>query len=349
MIRLIGINFCVLLGLLLLAELIFGDWVSSRDFGALNLPLNTVRTFDVENLYGGGEITNTRDSHGLRGDYGTLSDVDILALGGSTTNELYVDDNHIWTAVLQRQLRTLDPSWSVANAGAEGQSTIGHLYNFDAWFPNLDGLSPKYVIALIGVNDVHVEKHAHYDAIISPDTGRNIAQWFKNKSALYRLHRTVRGMIEARNAKVIHGGNVNSGPWQEVTPSAFDVSQDIKSRIDDYETRVNRLIQRIGEFGATAIIVTQSRSDYRVENGRVFAAVDGDGNLSLGSFHLQQGFNTAAMSACRAHKGSICVDLGRELRFGDDDFYDWVHTTASGSTRIGTYLFEVLREQIRPK
>lgn len=350
MLRVLGINVAILLGLALAAELIFGDWVSPRDFGALNLPRSTVRTFDVRNLYGGGTITNTRDEHGLRGDYGALPNVDILAIGGSTTNELYVDDGSIWTAVLQKELRTLDPEWGVANAGVEGQSTVGHIYDFDVWFPNLLGLRPKYVLAYIGVNDVVVESHADYDAITTPDPMRNFAQWFKNQSAIYRLYQVARGMLEARNAKVIHGGAAaRRGPWAEVPPPSLDVDATIRERTEEYAARVGRLIERIEAFGAQAIIVTQSRSGYRVDLGRVFAAQLPDGKRDLDGYVEQSAFNAAAMRACRAKPGAICIDLGAELRFGDNDFYDWVHTTASGSVRIGEYLARELKSRISRK
>ncbi len=350
MIRIVGINLLVLLVLALAAELIFGDWITPRDFGALNLPRNSVRTFDVENLYGGGTITHTRDDYGLRGDYDTLADIDILAIGGSTTNELYVDDDAIWTAVLEKNLRTLDSAWDVANAGAEGQSTIGHMYNFEAWFPNLEGLAPKYVIAYIGVNDVAVENHADYDALTTPNDSKNLAQWFKNQSAIYRLYKVVHGMMEARDAKVIHGGGAAyAGPWQEVSPPKLDSNEDFRERVGQYEVRVGKLIDRIEKFGAKAIVVTQSRSGYRVDQGRVFAALHADGTTSMEGYAIQTPFNHAAMRACKKKRNAICIDLGSELRFGDDDFYDWVHTTASGSARIGDYLFDRLKGEIAPK
>lgn len=350
MVRVVGINLGIFLALACVAELIFGDWISPRDFGALNLPRNSVRTFDVENLYGGGIITHTRDTHGLRGDYGTLENIDMLALGGSTTNELYVDDAKIWTAELQRNLRTHDPSWDIANAGAEGQSTVGHLYNFDVWFPNLQGLAPKYVIAYIGVNDVHVESQADHDAISSPDPMRNFAQWFKNKSAIYRLYKVVRGMMEARDAKVIHGGGQAArGPWQEIAPPALTVDDETQGRVQEYATRVGKLIERIEGFGAQAIIVTQSRSAYRVENGKLFVPTGTDGPVAKNGYITQSTFNAAAMQACQAKSNAVCIDLGRDLRFGDDDFYDWVHTTESGSIRIGRFLFGHLKDRISPK
>src|SRR5690606_20596243 len=111
----------------------------------------------------------------------------------------------------------------------------GHMYDFDVWFPNLHGLAPKYVLALIGVNDVIVESHADYDAITTPDPLRNFAQWFKNKSALYRLYKVAHGMMEARNAKVIHGGGqAHPGPWAEVAPPALDVPAEMRERSEAY-------------------------------------------------------------------------------------------------------------------
>ena len=350
MFRVVGINLSIFFGLFIVAELIFGDWISSRDFGALDLPRNVQRTFDVQDLTGGGIITYTRDEFGLRGEYGALADIDVLVVGGSTTNELNVDDDLIWTMVLQKHLRSLDARWSVANAGVDGQSTVGHLYNFKTWFPRLEGLEPKYVLALIGVNDVHVDSQRHHDLLTSPDELNDTVQWLKNNSAFYRMHRTVRGMIEAYDAKIVHGNyEPFTGSWQEVTPEEIEIDDAQKQAVDDYGLRVARLIGQINDFGAQAIIVTQSRSSYRVDNGRVFAEVKEGGSLSLGDYYVQSMFNAAAMRACRSHPEAICVDLGRDLRFEDGDFYDWVHTTASGSARIGGYLFEVLRERITPK
>jgi len=135
------------------------------------------------------------------------------------------------------------------------------------------------------VNDVAVENHADYDALTTPNESKNFAQWFKNQSAIYRLYKVVRGMLEARDAKVIHGGGAAfTGPWQEVPPPSLDGNDDFRERVGQYEVRVGKLI-----------------------------------------------------------------DLGSELRFCDNDFYDWVHTTASGSGRIGDYLFERLKGEIAPK
>ncbi|MEX2450971.1 MAG: hypothetical protein WD407_08970, partial [Rhodospirillales bacterium] len=73
-------------------EAIFGNWIFGPQYGFLNIPRNTTRHFDVSAVYGGGRTQYTREKHGLRGDFRNPADIDMLVIGGSTTNELYIDD-----------------------------------------------------------------------------------------------------------------------------------------------------------------------------------------------------------------------------------------------------------------
>ena len=41
----------------------------------------------------------------------------------------------------------------------EGQTTFGHIYNFENWFPKLKGFSPKLYIFYIGLNEVSFDKN----------------------------------------------------------------------------------------------------------------------------------------------------------------------------------------------
>ena len=43
-----------------------------------------------------------RDNYGLRGDYNKISDIEIAAIGGSTTDERWIDDKLTWTYLLQK-------------------------------------------------------------------------------------------------------------------------------------------------------------------------------------------------------------------------------------------------------
>ena len=52
--------------------------------------------------------------------------------------------------------------------------------------------------------------------------------------------------------------------------------------------------------------------------------------------------NRKTLKVCQEFKG-ICIDLAGELELGRDDIYDFMHTTAAGSEKIGNYLYEKLK------
>ncbi len=57
--RVVFTNLGILLVLLLIAELIFGNWLWGPNYGAMNIPRNVERYFDTSGLYksGGGPAT----------------------------------------------------------------------------------------------------------------------------------------------------------------------------------------------------------------------------------------------------------------------------------------------------
>ena len=44
---------------------------------------------------------------------------------------------------------------------------------------------------------------------------------------------------------------------------------------------------------------------------------------------------------------AICIDLAEKLRLDADDYYDSIHTTPSGSAKIGRFLFQILKPYIK--
>ena len=344
LLRVLYINAGGLLVLLLAAELIFGNWIFGPKFGTLNLPRNVSRTFDTTGLYaGGGTVNYTRDEYGLRGRYPALDQIDLLVLGGSTTNELYIDDRKTWASVIAREAARDGKKWVVVNAGVDGQSTVGHLRNFEVWFPQLPSFKPRFVLAYIGINDIALEGQEKFDEMKSPDTLRRVRHYLQNNSAVYGLVRVVRGNIRARSANLIHGGGkVHEGAWIPIAAQADTgpVEGQPASRLEAYGRRVQMLAGRIRELGAEPIFVSQSRGSYRVRDGRPVGRAGSDG----GYFQMAA-YNQAMLAACRRVR-AICIDLGSELEFQDGDFYDHIHTTPSGSARIGRYLYAKLKNRL---
>lgn len=343
--RIVLINLALVLLVLLAAEALFGTWFSGAPWGALNIPRSVNRLFDVSGLYPGRDrIQYSRDTWGLRGRYERIDAIDILTLGGSTTDQRYIDDAETWQEQLRQRVAADGTAISVVNAGLDGQSTVGHLAALERWLAHVPGLKTRFVLAYIGVNDLHLANQAQFDDMRSPSRWRRVKQFVENNSAMAALYKTISGTIRARAAKIVHGsGPVWHGPWVEVAPPPLPVADD--DRLAAYKLRVHRLIAAIRASGAEAIIVTQSRADYRVAPGRVLGRPRGDGGVDTGAWSEQTAFNRQAMAACRA-EAAICLDLGSELTFGDGDFYDWVHTTPEGNARIAEYLHRGLRDRL---
>jgi len=196
---------------LVAGELLFGNWIFGPQFGTLNIVRNTTRYFDTSELYaGGGVIVYSRDDNGFRGDYGAASDIDVLVLGGSTTDELYTGDADTWTARLGRRFADAGTPLTFANAAVSGQSVRGHNRAFEVWFPRVDGLKPRYVLAYIGYNDstiVDVEDYAEkrYDDMRSPEPTRRARQFVMNNSVYYTAFRKIRGSYDRARTRAVRG------------------------------------------------------------------------------------------------------------------------------------------------
>lgn len=341
------INLAILVIGVVLAELIFGNWIYGPPWGTLNIPRSIERQFDVSNLYlGEKSITYRRDSWGLRGHYDNQSKIDILTIGGSTTDQRYIDDSQTWQELLRKRYAQNGKTISVVNAGIDGQSTVGHLAALQRWLPHIPGLKSRYILAYIGINDIHIPSQTQYDSMESPLFMRRLRKLFENNSAIFMAFKTIDGTLRARRKSLVHGqGPKWTGPWAPGDCAAPHTANQMATAA--YKDRVLKLIDGIRAYGAEAIIVTQNRADYRVVQGCPLGITQPDGSVSTGMWAEQSGFNDHAMEACKLRK-AICLDLGSELTFGDHDFYDWVHTNPSGNERIADYLYQHLSSITHP-
>ncbi|MEE2745491.1 MAG: GDSL-type esterase/lipase family protein [Pseudomonadota bacterium] len=356
-IKIVGTNIVLVIGVIVVAELLFGNWIFGPQYSFLNLPRNEKRYFDVSKFMSGQDLIQyTRDKHGLRGNYGgDPKNIDILVLGGSTTNERFLDDKSTWVAQLGQRFFESNHMFTIVNAGVEGQSTRGHIASFDLWFPNIPGLRPRYVIGYIGINDIAVGKdREQYDYMQSPDPVRRFRQYLVNHSVFYNHIRRFRGILLARKTRLNHGANsYKLGKWVPVVKQ-IDLTQlksDIKMQLNSYEERLRHLAQKIVKFGAEPIFVTQTRGDYRLKGKELYVLVD-RGSTSTRFGPTDRGmrqmalFNNITLSVCK-DLDIFCIDLANDLKFKETDFYDSVHTTPAGSKKIADYLFRELNGVLR--
>ncbi len=336
-------NIGVVLGLLVVAELIFGSWLSEESLGSLAIKRDIHDLHDVSELYPHDEpVEFIRDRHGLRGAYGAPSDVTILAIGGSTTNERWVSEDKTWTHRLGRKLAEAGTPHVIANAGHDGHSSVAHIRSLEDWFPKVPGLAPKYMLVYVGINDVGVSPDAirQEDPLAYADLSRRIRKFITNNSALVRLVTTIRGHIAARRLRVVHESGVDwtAKTWIG-TPETVALPEGHAARLAAFSERLAILNKRIRNFGSTPIYVSQIRCGARLVDGERLLVED----PSEVHAHLElMAFGDAMLRFCEA-EGEMCVPLHREFAFEPGDCYDYVHTTDVGAAALSDYFFERLK------
>ena len=329
----------VLVGVVIL-EIIFGTWIKGPDFGAMPLQKNLTLYFSVEDSYHGYRfVTNSRDSYALRGDYPSPERIDILTIGGSTTAELFVDDRETWSHLLGEKLTSISNTQTyVANAGVDGQSTVGHLWSFENWFPKIPGLSPKLVIVYVGLTDTLIG--GDEDATWLPFPIRHLGndayleakQFVKNHSALFHLYRVIKGAVKAKIHDASHSDidykNASWGPWGK-DPYRQDCEED---QYQAYGSRLDKVVQNIRALKAEPVLITQIYGSVRKRGGEI-RYLGGDGIKP--ALVTLECINKTTIDYCETKRLS-CFDLANEISFEVGDHYDTTHTTPQGSERIAT-------------
>jgi len=365
-VSIILVNLILILILLIPIELIFGGWLKAPgmwDFAAYR---NVHWRIGVERYYKRSDRINyKRDYYGFRGNYKNIEDIDILTIGGSTTDERFVNDGETWPDTLAKCLRNIGYDADVANAGISGQSSVGHILNFHNWLNYIDGLSPKYIIAFVGINERGVgtawqskleDIRTFTEAHGQHDKWKTIRKWLRRNSAVYNLVKTVGGNIKAwelgyailpdfqisdheiNSPKRLNGAEQvelnyaqDSREILKIDSPQYKLHLDkvragINSKLRGYETRIDHLTKEIVNFGATPIYVTNIRADYRFK-GKFIAG-------KLRKYFELEPYHEVTRRHCR-EKNLLCVDVSRKVEVAPGDFFDVMHTTPSGSQKIG--------------
>lgn len=315
---------------LILLELAFGEWLFG-DGMPFYVQRNVRIEYDCSALYSGCETADySRDRWGLRGGDPDPSRIEVLTVGGSTTDQRYVAQPVTWQSVLAGELaRTRGHRAIVANAGIDGMTTIGHLHALEHWFPRIPGLRPPLAIYMVGVNDLELPARDPQDEAMS---GRWLRE-MKEQSALVRLGRMLRGLRWAhrRGLPVIGHDReevADLAPEPDLALKVRQFSDRESDRLSAYRRRLEAIAGSTRQrLGATPVFVNQVSALLRPADPPLVSRSGGDEAVALAAF------NRVTLEACAA-VNAICVDLA-DVVFAAEDFYDRYHTTPSGAAKIG--------------
>ena len=152
--KIIFINTFIFLFSVVVIEIFFGYWFDKDNYGPY-MREHRLRKTNYEIKYQNNKYNfiYERDYHGLRGKKKDLNLINAVMIGGSTTDERYKPEEFTITSILNDKLKSDGIDLIIVNAGIEGQTTRGHLYNLLHWFPKIPNFKPKYYIYYIGIND----------------------------------------------------------------------------------------------------------------------------------------------------------------------------------------------------
>lgn len=345
--KIISINLAILALGLLLIELIWGSWFGGNQIYRLNVVKNRSFRYDVNHLYRSEEVVvYSRDAYGLRGNHHNPGDIDLITLGGSTTDQRYIDDQKTWQSVMMKHLESKGKSLQVANAGIDGQSSFGHLKCFEWWFPHVPDLKPSYVLFYIGLNDLYKDEDYAFDALIHEEEG--FQNFVKERSILYYMARTLNGLWRAQSVvKISHRTfDFSKAIWTQEPHFKGSYEDLIKSRLKAYEGRLGRLIDEVETLGAKAVIVSQPARRYRFDLGYLEGeeSLEPQGQVQINGldfYHLLRRLDQVSKRVAD-ERGAIFIDLGSTRDWVDEDFYDTVHMKPSGAQKVGMFIGEGL-------
>ena len=360
------INICILIVFLTLLELFLGNWIFKNKINQLNIPKNITTAYKLNKLYDfkDDKIYYSRDKWGFRGKYDDLSNIDILTIGGSTTDQRYISDGYTFQDVIEREFSKENKKISIVNAGIDGQSTYGHIKNFDLWFNYIPDLNVNFYLFYIGINDFYIEENAYFDDLYGDGKNIDFIQKVKNKikknSVIYYLYRNIEGILLSYELGIAHNaGHSNLDPKTNLrvkfsksdftNKKVFKNYNFVNNRVKDYEKRVEILISKVKKLKSKAIFVTQSSRRFWYEkNNQIY----GQKNIShqnlnytgVDYYHMSRKFNNKLREIC-LRNNIIFIDLDEELDFDiEDDFYDQSHHNDKGAEKIGLFLFSHLKK-----
>jgi lysophospholipase L1-like esterase len=319
-------------------ELIFGGWLGHRRLHELSIVRNRDHHKDVSDLTGEKKtIHYRRDQHGLRGDYGSPSQIDILTLGGSTTDQRAIGEGSTWQDLVVKSFKEKGKTLRIANAGVDGQCSFGHILMFDNWAPTVPKLKTKYVLVYAGVNDFYWQGGDH------PDDPQGWFHTIEKNSIVYHVFRTIRGMLRVRYDYTLLGHvrvDLAKKNWTDKA-SRSDYATLMEKRRVAYHRRLVSLAKRIKTLGAQPIFVSQVFSAYYRDGGKITGLdeeIKYEGHIVNGVdvYHMFGILNETMMDACKA-SGGVCIDLASEIDFKPSDFYDYVHPNNQGTQKLADY------------
>lgn len=325
-------------------------------------------------------VTN---SLGLRGvEPGPDSEVRVLAIGGSTTENLYIDQEVAWALRIGALLTSDEQRVWAASAGLSGMGSGDHIVHAKFLLPQLPRID--VVVTLLGVNDLALalgtpEKYRPTpgDLVASQVEARlrrafqqvpgPVQHSWEYDAAYYRrlqVFQLVKRLKDGRSRDLATTSLTNNDDgtsmtrWREkrrTAPEIIDTLPDLSEPLATYRTNLRTYAGLVKERGIRLILITQPalwRADLSPEDQkRLWMGGKGDYQHNDGVPYfsvrvLAEGLaklNEVTLSVCE-ETGVECLDLASMIPKDTEHFYDDCHFGDATSKQIADLVAGAIRK-----
>ncbi len=284
----------------------------------------------------------------------------ILAIGGSSTESLYLDNDETWPAVIMKELGETNDGRKVIvmNVGKSGYNTRDHIIELRYLAPIY---KPDLVILMVGANDMLLklskrwvwkpfdEKSYDYERVFSQAPAYTI------KSSLsYKIFNFFNAKF-ANNLVVqdaVGETFIEKRLERKNSDSIINEMPDLDLVLEDYERNLDRLIEISEENNATILFATQpflwKDNMSKTEDSALWMTTDFNGNFYPvdTTIYSMNKFNSRLLDVCLKNKDVLCFDLEKEVPKSLDYFYDDMHFNENGAEFVGEKFVGFIRGKI---
>lgn len=315
-------------------------------------------------------ITIKKNSLGFRGPEPPkhfTEYISIITVGGSTTESLTMSEGKTWTDLLAQRLNKNFSSLWVNNAGIDGHSSFGHSLLLDKY---LVRLKPKYILFLIGVNDLYLFQGRAFD-VLEPKKEKGVLDRLFSQLELTTLYTNIQRKrateaLNIQSSEVIDFSslsllNEKYPEYKDVdTATASDsvyqsanypVSEE-SSYLSAYAERLEHLIDRSRAANIEPIFITQPAvyghgiddvtgidlSTILIQNSN---GEKSEGLIGKEAWKVLEKYNDVTRNISNKHT-VFTIDLAQKMPKSTQYYYDFVHFSNDGSQKVAEIIYSEL-------
>ncbi len=296
-------------------------------------------------------VIHSANKWGMRGD-DPPQDWDahhtIVAIGGSTTQCYYLDDQKAWPRRLQEKLQSSCPEIWVGNAGLDGHSSHGHLLLMEKV---IGKIRPDMIVVLLGVNDMAISLSesrpgagGSYDERFQKRLQRDRLRAWLESSRLFQILYIWKRVLWDK-VTVVERTNHHAYAFEKLEgpEETLPELRDMLPSLPVFKRNVDSIITMAAAMGIKAVFLTQpSLFEDNVHwagiKGQPFFIPKQKWRISAATeWRMVETFNRELMDLCSA-RGADCLDLGMLMPHDSSLFYDDYHFTDAGAEFVAEHV-----------